>query len=167
MSTFTPEQANTSQFSSKWPCTPSQHNHTLILPTIIASNLKNLRRQLPNIRILNALQSLLDILQSLRLQPLPVLRIHIKPRRRKKRLRKLRHNPLISRPVLLTPAQNLPMAARDHEQPFPSPIPFASAVAGARAFVYAVDCGDFVAFERLVGDQVVESIGVFSGDGRR
>ena len=134
---------------------PRPPSHHLVCPGIITLNLKHLRRQLLHIRILNPLQRPLNAFNRLWLQPSSVLGVHINPRRREERLSKHSNNPLITSPLFLPPAQELPMAARNHQQALAAPVPFASASTARTAagyLIHAMHGGDFVAVEALVGD---------------
>lgn len=117
-------------------------------PRTVALYLKQIPSHLVDVPITHTRQRRLDILQRLRHETLASLRIDIYSRRREQRLRKARQHPFVAASLLFAPAENFPVAARNLEPTFTSPVPFAST--GAGGLVYAFDSGYAVAGQTLI-----------------
>lgn len=127
----------------------------------IPLNLKKLPPQIPHLLVLYPSQRILNLCHNCVPHPLLPPRININPRRRKQRLREIRHRPPPS-PLQLPPPQHLPMTRRDHQPALTAPIPRSSIFAAAGRFD-AFYGFDFVGRRGLVCDGGLELRGCLRG----
>jgi hypothetical protein len=165
------EQKRSSPTTHLFPQSPLPRHLVLLVP--IHLYLKQLTRQLRNVPTQPRQPSLYTLHRSLGQFPLPRIEIHA--RRRKQRFCKIRHDPAIPRAFLLPITQYLPLAARNHQPPLPTPIirhargirlDTRTRIRHGKGLVDAFDGFDGGRVERLVGYEVVNLWGGGGGHGR-